>query len=199
MKSKIFTFIIIALSLSCSRMIHLRGYWINIKSETITEDLKVENSIDLIKIKGSKYKIYRPKKRNSINKSLSKKDFDKLKFYSIDSLVIKDNNQVKTYRKLNDSLKFKGSKKISLEKRFFTINRDAKIDTLKFINKCKIEYIDSKGKALCNYKRIQKDGFDIVLIDKFLKPFVIRESLVDKVNITIISNIYRNSELKKVQ
>ncbi|WP_139960008.1 hypothetical protein [Flavicella sediminum] len=190
------------INISCSTSLSLNGYWINIRSKEIdNHPLKKTDilSSHLIRIQASRYKIFRLNKRNSISHRFTKTSFSKLKYISKDSIVIEDNNYSNTYKHLNDSLKVKSENKIILTNRTFTLKTNNHIDTLKFLKNCRMEYSNSKGKNLISYKRVRERGYDIILIDKPLNTFVIRNELNDKLEISTISLFNKNLELKKVK
>ena len=202
MKKILLILLLFTINNSCTPARHPKGYWINISTEKLDNHLSKKTtdlSTHLIRIKGNKYKIFRLNERNSISRFMAKKIYEKLRYFNNDSIVIQDNNYLKIYRRLNDSLKVKSSEKIVLKNRKFTLRESNKIDTLKFLKNSKLEYIELGEKHLTQYKRIREKGFDIVLIEKPLKTFVIRNELIDRLELTTISKVNKNVELKKVQ
>ena len=186
---------------SCTLPRHPKGYWINIGMEKTSNQLvkkKGDLQPHLIRIKGNKYKIFRQNSRNSISRFMAKNIYQKIKFYKKDSLVLLDNNYLKFYRRLNDSLKVKSSEKIILDNKRFTMKKNNSVDTLNFFNKCRLEYTTFGKSYLTRYERIREKGFDIILIDKPLKTFVIRNEFNDKIQLTTISRKNENIEFKKI-
>ncbi len=104
---------------------------------------------------------------------------------TLDSLILKVKNQNEKYiiyKKIPDSLKFDSTNKIIFKNKKFALKFKGKIDTINFVNDSILTRTYSNSRAY--WKRININGFDILLIDGFNEPpLIIKERDNEKIKI----------------